>query len=350
MAGSTTGSSLRRSLVIRALCYLRKHPGAVAMGVIALVSLVLALLQAIPQTVRLSYSAAEARLLTAQPVAEGLESEYYFQGRRVDTLWELDVELANTGTETLVGQGESSNILGAGITAEVPDGFRLLRVDVRRNDPRLDASIDGGNRLLLVFGQWRSGEVAELALFMEEFVSAWGTEPTIGFSPRQVVDGDVIRTSLPSAAAGTKVSLFDRFGATLRNAVCIVCSIVLAPFALLFGLFVGAVLKDYRTAAKAQSKRIAYEAAMAAWLEVHPGLDDKTVERLQRVARRPALLGLSQVVLNTPALSPDDIKTLPRPVDEPMFASHVSRTIGAICGAFLCSVFVILILELVTSI
>jgi len=330
--------------------YLRKYLGKIVTALFMLTGLVLTVIQLLPETTQLSYSTTRLALLTEQPAAEGLTSEYYFEDRQIDTLWELDMVLANTGSKTLVGLGESANILGSGITADIPDGFRLLRVDVRRNDPRLDASIERGNRLLLTFGQWRSGEGVELALFIEEFVVAWGSEPSVSFGPRQLVDGDIIHSPAPSVAAGTKVSLFDHFGTALQKALRITCAIALAPFALLFGLFVGMTANDFRTAARSRRGRAAYEAAMAEWLAAHPGLDAKTVADLQRATRRPGLLGISQVIMDSSALTPDDIKTIPRLAGEPMFPSHLSRTIAALIGAALCSAFVVVILELATTI
>ena len=330
--------------------FLRRRGGLLVSLLIGLTGLLLTVLSLLPDTTELSYTVTRTTMLTELPEAEGLVGEYYFEDKRIEQLWQLEVSLVNTGNRTLVGQGQIANVLGNGLAAEVPTHFRVLRADVYRNDPGAAVVLDGEQELVLRFTQWRRSEVVELVLYVEAAPIVYGAEPEIVFEARQLVDGEIVRVPARDDKQARRTSLFDRFGNVLGTAVRILGSLVLGLLAFIFGVFLFLVLKDYATASKAGRRITEHREAVADWVSAHPEINEATRERIRAAAYKPGRLLFSQLILNDPTITSDMIQSFPRHPHEPMFSSHRSRTIGVLCAAILCTLFVMLVVELILSI
>jgi hypothetical protein len=353
MVFMTTDSSdqpvAQRLRVMQVIPFFRRHVGLFATMLIGLTGLILTILNLLPETTELSYTVTRTSLLTKQPAAEGLVGEYYFEDKQIEQLWQIEVELENTGDRTLVGQGQIANVLNEGIAAELPASYRVLRAEAYRNDPDVTVLLDGERGLTLSFAQWRSGEVVELALYVETALTSGGSSPEIIFGSRQLVDGEIVRTLVSDATQARSSSLFDRFGGVPGTILRVLGSIVLGVLAFISGVFFVLTLKDYHTASTAQSSE-EYGAVVVEWLSAHPELDEGTREQIRATAGKPGKLFSLRMLLDDTALTPDLIETFPRFTRQPMLGSHRARTIAAMCGGVLCTLFVMLAVELIMSI
>lgn len=331
---------------LRLLAFLRRRGGLLATVLIGLTGLILTVLSQLPETTQLSYVVTRVTMLTEQPEAKGLVGEYYFEDMRIELLWQLHVNLINTGNQTLIGQGQIANVLGSGLTAEVPEQYRILRADVYRNDAAVSVAPDGDRELVLSFAQWRSGEAVELVLYVEAALITMAAEPELTFAGRQLVDGRVVRGPTRGDGQLRRATLLDRIGGVSAAAVRVLGSVILGLLAAVSGIVLFLFCKDYFTASRAAGEIAEYSEAVSKWLSEHPELGKDTQERLQAASGRLGRIILAELITSDPAVTPDLIGSFPRLPNEPTFSTHRSRTVGVLIAAILCALFILLAIDL----
>lgn len=329
--------------------FVRRRAGGAFTVLVTVAALILAILALLPETAELSYTITRTSMLTEHPDAEGLVAEYSFEGELVDQLWLVEVSMGNTGTLTLLGEGQIANILGEGLSASVPDHFRVLKASTFRNDPGAVITFESLRAFRLGFSQWRKGEVVEFALFVEATQPVWGTEPELSFPPRQLVDGRIRLIEPEHDAWANRSAFLDRLGRPAAATVRILGALVLAFLAFFVGAFLYLAVKDFKTEAKSHEALDQYKVTVDEWFASHPELDEETCGKLRSVADRPGRFIRSQLILDG-SLSPELVSDFPRPPEEPTFSSWRSRTVGILCGIVVVVVLALVIAELVTSI
>jgi hypothetical protein len=206
--------------------------------IIALLSLIVAVavgvLQFRPKTRELTCNVLSSTELTSVSQVPGLTSEFVYQQKKVIYLWKLSLNFVNTGNETLVGEGQQSNLLKDSVLFEFPNGTEALNVEVSNSDLPIQVEIRQPNIIALKFSQWRSGEKTNLSIFV--------TSPNMQGAPllprvttRDIVDGNVIVTNSLNPTPAPK-SLIDRMPLWVGIIIKLVLS-VLSIFLVWLGLY-----------------------------------------------------------------------------------------------------------------
>lgn len=131
-----------------------------------------------------------------------LTADFKYKGRPVDHLWQLTLELTNTGEETIVGRGSKSSLIGDGLDILFDKRVNILSHDVSHGDLPIDvidmplnspgSAVDAPKeRLRLHFAQWRPKERVVIEIYMipiETIVDQ--ILPRV--EEREVVDGDIV--------------------------------------------------------------------------------------------------------------------------------------------------------------
>lgn len=122
------------------------------------------------------------QLITQQRNIDNLKATYvYKDSLEVNNLWQSKYVIRNVGKKTIVGQGENSTLIDAGIRFSFPDSVKVLYCDITNN------TIDAKNKNnSITFKQWRSNEYVEISALIESVEC-----PQFKINDRDIIDADV---------------------------------------------------------------------------------------------------------------------------------------------------------------
>lgn len=215
-----------------------------AAGLIAAVVLGLIAIQ--PDTTELTVEVISSEELTLPTTVEGLIGQYTYRNEEVEHLWKVRLDFTNTGTQSIIGQGPSSNLLYGDITFEFPSDTEILESEVELDETGSVITISSGNTFKLNFDQLRRRET----LIVSFFVSAeqiYEQFPYISVRGRPIIDGEVLITTSVEKKVEPRTSLLDRFNLphALGVGIRLIGLILIASIALLSGLFFIFTLPSY---------------------------------------------------------------------------------------------------------
>jgi hypothetical protein len=189
--------------------------------------------------------------LTSVSAVSGLTSRFTYKNKEVAHLWKITMSYANTGNDTLIGQGIHNNLMYDGISLEFPVGTEILSLETMdsdlpvtlelaqapnagQNQPTQDNS--ALNKFKVRFEQWRPGERVRLSVFL---ASAEPKEsPLLPTAPkRDIVDGNVVIKPPLTDTVQTNRSAMDGLPVALSIAVKVLLSLICGFIAIL-GLFI----------------------------------------------------------------------------------------------------------------
>lgn len=199
-----------------------------------------------------------ANRLTSFANVPGLEGSFTYEKHPVRDLWILNLELVNTGSQTIIGRDSKKNIIGDNIRLEFPPEVRVLEVNQKRSTfpHELATSQAEDNVLELSFAQWRKGESA----FYSLFVSADKVQTTIPLptvDERCIIDGDLLvldqHTVFPRKVRRTLISLLPSPMPHLAGLSVVTCTFLII-------VMISAIIKDLWTASNCRSWENKYSA------------------------------------------------------------------------------------------
>lgn len=198
---------------------------------VALLSLIVAItigvLQFRSKVRELTCSVISSTELTSIQQVPGLASEFTYRDKKVTHLWKLNLNLFNSGTETLVGEGQHSNLIKDGVYFNFPNETEILNIEVISVDLPIQIIQTQPNLFALKFIQWRPDERANIAIYITS-VDASPTPLIPQAVGRDIVDGNVIIKN-PQTQPLPKKTLLDFLPGwaqfLMRVAVVLVCTL-----------------------------------------------------------------------------------------------------------------------------
>lgn len=119
---------------------------------------------------------------------DGLIASYSFNGVAIQDLWKFRVRFQNVGDSTIIGQGGKSNLLKDAIEFAFPKGYRIIDLNEFKDGVRATVQSYDERFFKINFEQWRSEELLDVDLFLEQVDSTEST-PTIILASRSLIDG-----------------------------------------------------------------------------------------------------------------------------------------------------------------
>ena len=135
--------------------------------------------------------------LTNIPSMEGLSAVYKYKNDSINSLWKLHYIISNVGDKTIIGRGNSKNIINENLQLSLCKDFKILECKTSKTPFEI---IKNKNELIISFLQWRKEENLELILYAEELNK--GKVPTLKINDREILDGEVVYTSLQENTKG----------------------------------------------------------------------------------------------------------------------------------------------------
>lgn len=131
-----------------------------------------------------------------------------YKGEPIQNPWKLRLAFVNTGSDTIVGQGTKSNILGDKITVSFPQGTRIFGLPQESSTLPLAVNLKDQAQLEVTFTQWRPHEQAIYSVYVS------GPEPKKYPVPsvpsRDLIDGDISVLDLTKVTVHGPVPILDR--------------------------------------------------------------------------------------------------------------------------------------------
>lgn len=189
-------------------------------GWIAFLSLVVAgvslYVQLKSKTRELSCEVIASTELTAVSKVPGLTSQFTYRDRDVRHLWRLTIRVANTGSDTLIGEGQHSMLIGKGVRFAFPPGLSILDQEFATNGLPVTVEKLGEAGFSIQFSQWKPGESTLMSIFLTSTNAH--LSPVLPFAPnRDLVAGELRIRDLTSGQLQTKPTLFERMPRILRS-------------------------------------------------------------------------------------------------------------------------------------
>lgn len=208
-------------------------------------------------TTELTVEVISSEELTLPTTAEGLIGKYTYRNEEVEHLWRVRLDFTNTGTQSIIGQGPSSNLLYGDITFEFPSDTEILESKVEVDETGSVITIAAGNTFKLNFDQVRSRETIIISFFVSA-EQIYEQFPYISVMGRPIIDGEVLITTSVEKKVESRTSLLDNFNLphALGVGIRLTGLIFIALMVLLSGLFLIMTLPSYYKRTK--------------WLRSHP--------------------------------------------------------------------------------
>jgi hypothetical protein len=208
--------------------------------VVAIISLVVAVIGVVYQirsqkTRELTCDVIQSSELTSVSEVPGLQVDFRYKDKNVVHLWKTVLNLTNTGSDTLIGEGQHNNLIGDGITFSFPSNMEILNIELTGGDFPVAVVQDQVSDFKLRFSQWRTGERVNIAIFVASQTTQ--TSPLMPMlRSRDIVDGKVvIRNAM--VFNQTKLPRLERTPVGMRLVVKVILFII-SIFLVAFGLYV----------------------------------------------------------------------------------------------------------------
>lgn len=120
-----------------------------------------------------------------------LKANFIYNGRKVDDLVSLKFKLVNTGTKTIVGDGQNKDIIKNAINLVIPDYLKILDYKVDEDLIKGGVDIIDKRKISIKFSQWRTSEYLVLTIYLAG-TSRENREPKVYTEDRDIIDGNIV--------------------------------------------------------------------------------------------------------------------------------------------------------------
>ena len=142
--------------------------------------------------------------LTNLPNLDGLNANYTYNNKPVNSLWKLNYIISNIGNETIIGEGNNKNIIRSNIKFSLNNNFKILKIDVSKEKENLFKINE--NSIFFSFLQWRPNENINLVIYAEQLNNK--NVPILITNDREIIDGEVKYSSLLDEINNNELTLF----------------------------------------------------------------------------------------------------------------------------------------------
>lgn len=162
-----------------------------------------------PQTV-IELQCLDRTQLTQLPNVEGLSGHFlYNDSIPVQNLWKIKYLLKNVGDVNIIGEGNTSHLIGNSLPFKIVDAIRILDVNITNNN--MDAILTNNG---LGFKQWRPTEYVEITAFVE---CVNNKQPSFSMNSRDIIDADIKYTEFLTRTMDENKKIIDYFPKSLAN-------------------------------------------------------------------------------------------------------------------------------------
>jgi hypothetical protein len=119
-----------------------------------------------------------------------LRSMFYYNNQRIDNLLKIDLEFVNTGSKTIIGDGNQKNIMGNCISIPINDRYNIIEAKEIKSDVYNKVTINK-NIICLYLKQLRSDEKVSYSFYI--IVPSKNISDTVIFNlkDRPLIDGEI---------------------------------------------------------------------------------------------------------------------------------------------------------------
>jgi len=160
---------------------------------------------------------------------------FEYRGEKIDNLWNLNISLVNNSSRTIIGYGQSKNIMFNNLTFFVKNDFRIIAKRPIHSDFKHCLSIVGNDTIVLSFKQWRVRERLEYSFYVT--ADSENTPDIDIFSQpkeRQIIDGDIFFLRKVENRETEKTFITNALGIPTKRAIYVIY--ILMCFVFLFVL------------------------------------------------------------------------------------------------------------------
>lgn len=163
--------------------------------------------------------------LTSAARIQGFDAQYNYLGRRVDHLWKVTIEMANTGTKNLVGEGPQSSLLQNRIDLSFHKGVEILKIETLQSNFPILIEQPSPEGFSLVFSQWNEGETALTNFYVASVAPINDSIPVFPLV-RSIIDGDILVADQSGLLRKEPTSFYGRLPSSVQSTIMIVSKLV----------------------------------------------------------------------------------------------------------------------------
>jgi len=161
-----------------------------------------------------------------------IEAVFEYKGERINKLWRLNIAIINTSNKTVIGYGQTKNLMFDVLMFFVKNDFRIIDKKLIHSDFNHNISIESNDTIILDFKQWRSRERLEYSFYIttdNENIP----DIDIFYQPeeRQIIDGDIFFLRKVEDEDSEKRLLTDVLGIPTKSVIYVIyilmCLVVL---------------------------------------------------------------------------------------------------------------------------
>jgi len=219
----------------KVLQYFNERTGAIIGLLSLIVAIAIAVIQLRPKTREITCNVVSSTELTSVSQVPGLTSDFMYRQKKVVHLWKINLNLINSGNETLIGEGQHSTLIKDSVSLQFSDNTEILNIEPINSDLPIQFEQKLPNVFALKFPQWRTGEQANVSIYITS--QEMQASPLLPQVPtRDIVDGYVRVTNALNPVSPPK-NLIERLPVWTRILVKIGLTGVC-----LFATFIGIIL------------------------------------------------------------------------------------------------------------
>lgn len=173
--------------------------------------------------------------LTNLPKVDNLTVDYKYKDSSIKNLWKIKYFVKNVGPKTIIGEGNSKNIISDNIPLNISNLSKVFSLNTSGSNFPIEVKQSEQNKYSLNFKQWRENEYFEIVGLVETINNS---KPKISVDERDIIDSKVNYSVYELDNKDKNKKLIDNFPTGLINFIkwFLVILIAVADLAAIFAI------------------------------------------------------------------------------------------------------------------